>query len=424
MNPPGPTKSTARRLLESGIIFSVISFVTSLVNFAFQGLIGRRFAGHEGEFGLANNTINFISFLGTPLTIAATAVTHYIAHYRASGDQARFRGLLLGCRKLLFWCTIGGSVLAIVLVVPLSKFFNFDRYSVVLIALVCVLIGLWQSFATALCQGLAWFKRLAIFGFLGALLKVAFTWYASLKHPVAEVAVASMGIAFLTSFLVLFWRKEIFQKGEALSPWDRDFVLYLVAGAACVAGNYFFLSGDQLMSQRYFNPVDRDNYSLANRLATALPIAVGPLLIVLFTSRSGDRTGDAVSAQLKLLGLYAVGMLIGAFSLLLLRDFCIRLIRGAASPEAAVMIAPMAVTMVFGGLLQALGTWALASRWRRVSVVYGALGGVYWLLLLCVGTSPQRLLAVMPIASGVAFAIMFVVWIAEMRRKRASAQSA
>ena len=421
MSASEPAKSTARRLLQSGIIFSVISFITALVNFAFQGLIGRRFADHQGEFGLANNASNFINFLAVPLLIATTAVTHYIAHFRASGDQARLRGLLLGCRKLLFWCTIGGSALAIVLVVPLSRFFNFDRYSVVLIALICVLIGLWQSFATALCQGLAWFKRLAIIGFLGALLRVAFTWYASLEHPVAEVAVASMGVAFLTSFLILIWWKEIFQHGEAISPLDRDFVLYLVAGAACVAGNYFFLQGDQLVTQRYFNPVDRDHYSLANRLATALPIAVGPLLIVLFTSRSGERTGDALSAQLKLLGLYAAGMLVGAAGLLVLRDFCLKLIRGSASPEAAAMMAPMALTMVFGGLLQALGMWALASRWRRVSVVYGALGGVYWLLLLCLGVTPSRLLTVMPVASGLAFAIMFIVWFAEMKRQRSPA---
>ena len=330
------------------------------------------------------------------------------------------RGRLLGCRKLLFWCTVGGSVLAVLLVLPLSWFFNFDRPTVVLLALVCVLIGLWQSFATALCQGLSWFKRLAIIGFLGAVLKFVFTWYAAREHPVAEVAVASMGISFLASFAVLYWWKEIFRHGEAVSPLDREFFVYLVAGAACVAGNYFFLQGDQLVSQRYFSLGDRDLYSVANRLATALPIAVGPLLVVLFTSRSGERTGDAVSAQFKLLGLYAAGLLFGAVTLLVLREFCVKLIKPNAFPEAAGMIAPLALTMVFGGLLSALGTWALASRWLKVSVLYGVLGLAYWGLLLGFGTTPHRLLAVMPVASGVALAVLLTVWVVFTKRKGAT----
>ena len=60
--------------------------------------------------------------------------------------------------------------------------------------------------------------------------------------------------------------------------------------------------------------------------------------------------------------------------------------------------------------------WALASRWFGVSILYGALGLTYWVILLCMGKSVDAMLAVMPLAAGGAFVIMFVFWLAALRR--------
>jgi hypothetical protein len=139
------------------------------------------------------------------------------------------------------------------------------------------------------------------------------------------------------------------------------------------------------------------------------------MLTVLFTSRSGHRTDSALGEQLKLLGLYAVGLGTGAAGLLLLRDFWVRLIFGTYTPEAAAMVSRLAVTMAFIGLMQALGMWALASRWLKVALLYGASGLVYWLVLLTWGKSPPVMLQLMPVAAGVAFAVVFVSWLAAMR---------
>jgi O-antigen/teichoic acid export membrane protein len=416
-NPPRMNK-----LWRSGIIFSAASFITGIGNYAFQMLIGRRLQA-EGEFGLANGTFAFISLLGLPLLIATTAVTHYIAHFRATDDQARLRGLLLGCRKFLFRLTIVGSLLAMAMVKPLSLFFNFSRSNLILVALCCVLAGLWGSFAAALCQGMAWFKRLAFIGLAGVGLRLAFTWFATVQHPVAEAAVLATGVAVLANLVLLYWRKELFRHGESVSPWDREFVQYLIVSAACVGGGFCFLSGDMLVAKRYFEKVDMDHYAAANKLAAALPMVVGPLLIVLFTSRSGERSGNIVREQLKLLGLYAAGLLIGAAGLLVFRNLCVKLIFGKESPEAADMIWRLATTMVFGGLLQALGMWALASRWLKVALFYGALGLCYWLTLLWFGKTPKGLLGLMPVLAGAAFAVLLATWMVSMRRCASASES-
>jgi hypothetical protein len=402
------------KLLKSGLILSAVGFLAGLGNYAFQAIIGRQLS-NGGEYGLVNNTLGFAGFLGLPLAIATQAVTHYIARYHFSGDDARLQGLFAGCRKFLFRLTMAGSVLAVLLVKPLSDFFHFPRTSLMLAALLCVLAGLWGGFATALCQGLSWFKRLALISFLAMCLRLAFCGIVVLKFPVAETAVLASVFMLLANLVLLFWRKDLVRPAEPVSPWNLEFVQFLIVSAACVGGGYFFIQGDQLVAQKYFSPADRDAYSAAERLAVALPMTVGPLLTVLFTSRSGARTGSIVAEQLKLLGLYSFSLVFGAAGLFVLRTFCVKFIFGKPMPMAETMIAQLSITMVFVGLLQAFALWALASRWLKISLLYGALGLIYWLVLLFLGKSPDALLQTMPVAAGTAFVILLFTWLLAMR---------
>jgi O-antigen/teichoic acid export membrane protein len=402
-----------QKLLQSGIIFSAASFLTNLGNFAFLALIGRQLA-HNGEFSLANNAMGFAQFLALPLAIATAAVTHYIARFHFSDDDARLQGLLAGCRKFLLSITIAGSIIALILFKPLSDFFHFPRTSLMLAALAVVLASLWGAFATALCQGLAWFKRLALIAFLVMCLRLMFCGATVWKFPVAETAVLAYVAAMLANLILLFWRKDLARPASPISPWDREFIKFLISSAACVGSINLFQQGDMLVAQRYFTEADRDAYIAAERLAVALPVAVAPLLMVLFTHRSSEHHGAALREQLKLLGLYAAGLVCGAVCLFALRIFCLKLL-GRNTPEAAAMMGPLAITMVFVGLLQALALWALASRWLKMSLFYGALGVAYWLTLLFLGKSPADLLRMMPVAAGLAFVALFLVWFVTLR---------
>jgi len=404
-------------LLQSGLIFSIINFATGLGNLAFQGVIGRHLSG-LGQYGNANSALTgFMPLLGLLPAVAMSAVVHYIAHFHACGDHARLQGLLAGCRKFLFRFTLAGSVLALIAVKPLSDYFHFNQ-SLMLVTLGCTLFGLWGSFVAALCQGLSWFKRLALIGFLTMLLRILFGWFVTLKWPSAETAVLATGFALLANLILLFWRKDLALTGAPVSPWNREFALYFVISAACVGGSYCFFQGDLLVANKFFTNGELDAYTAAGTLARALPMTVSPLLAVLFTSRSGARSGGIVTEQLKLLGLYSFGLMIGAAGLFGLRTFCVKLIFGHPVPAAEAMIVQLSITMVFVGLLQALAQWALASRWTRLSLLYGALGLGYWLVLLALGRTSGTLLPVMAAASGTAFAILFFAWLITMRRHR------
>jgi len=227
----------------------------------------------------------------------------------------------------------------------------------------------------------------------------------------------------LTAYLILlFWRRDLAMPTQTpvTSPWNREFIDFLIVSAALVVGNYCFSLSDLLVMQCNFPR--NDAYTAAERLGFALPSTVGPLLTVLFTNRSAARTTDAFRAQMKLIALYAAGLVFGAVCLCLLRHLCLKILH-KDSPEAAEMIRPLAFTMVFVGLLQAMGTWALASRWRKIALLYGALGLAYTIWNLMVGKTSAALLATMPLAAGIAFVLLFAVWFITLRRHQPVASS-
>jgi hypothetical protein len=414
--------SGAKKLIQSGIIFSAINFLTGLGNLGFQVVMGHLLK-NPGQYSHANSAINaFMPLLGLPPQLAIMAVTHYVAHYNAIGDIPRLQGLLAGCRKFLFHLTIFGSILAIIVAIPLSQFFNYTT-SLMIVSLVCALLGLWTSLATALCQGLSWFKRLAAIGFLVMVLRVSFSIVAATVWPRPETLVVASTLALLAYLVLLYWKKDLAlpKQTVATSPWNHEFVLYLTVSAAFVVGNYCFSLSDLLVMQKYFSTTESgDAYTAAERLAFSLPTTVAPLLTVLFTNRSVAHSADALRNQMKLIGLYAAGLIFGAVCLFALRHLCLQLL-GKDSPEAAKMIEYLSGTMIFVGLLQAVGTWALASRWSKISLLYGALGIGYTALILVVGTTPQALLKTMPVAAGISFVILFIVWFMAMRRHKPAA---
>ena len=412
-----------KNLWRSGTVFTAISFLTLLIGYGFQTIVSRQLGGTSGEYGLVLTTITFIGFLGLPLAIAVQAVTHYIARFHFSGDDARLHGLLTGCRKFLFHVTIAGSIIAIILVKPLGHYFNIPRTSLTVIALVCVLANLWGSYVVVLCQGLGWFKRLALVGLLAAILRILFGGLATKISPVAEWAVLASAAMLLANLVLLFWKKDFPRRTEiAASPWNPEFVQFLIVSAACVGGGYFFTQGDQLVANKFFSKSEIDAYGSAGLFARTLLSVAGALLAVLFTHRSSSSQhhGDDLQEQLKLLGLYAFALVSGAIMLFVLRKFCLGILH-RNTPEAAGMIGRFAVTMVFVGLLQALGTWALASRWMKISLLYGALGLAYWLALLFLGKTPADLLGVMPVIAATAFAILFFTWLIALRLHKIAA---
>ncbi len=412
------------KILHSGIIFTGLSFIAGIGNLVFLRINGTALK-ESGEFGAFGQTLAFVGMLGLPLSMASTAVIHHIAHFGSAKNEAQLRGLLAGCRSFLLKLTIAVCVLGVVLIKPLSGAFEIPRPSLTVAALVTLIIAMWSGYAGALAQGMGWFKRLAAINLGVVTVKIVFVWIVTRKYPVAETSLLGFAAGTLVTLAVFFWWKDLFGPGERLSPWNRDFFRYLAVAAAGVGGGWCFTQSDMLVVGNYFSPADKDAYNGAVRIASALHLAVSPLLLVLFTARSGARAGKKLTGPLGLLLLYAAGLAGGAIVLFFGRDLCVNIIFGKPFPEASAMIPHLAMTMIFVGLIQALGMWALASHWLKVGLLYGGLGVAYWVTLLGVARratvsgshlNPATLLNVMPIVAAIGFVIMFIAWLVLLRR--------
>lgn len=287
-----------------------------------------------------------------------------------------------------------------------------------------MLAGFWSSFFSALCQGLGWFKRFALIALLSAVIRFAFGATCVHFWQLAEWALLASAVMLLANLILLLWKEEFPRKtGAVVSPWSTEMIQFLVLSSSYVVGSNCFSQYDPLVAQRYFHGAELDNYTTAAYLARQIPTLVGPMLTVLFTHRSSRRQHgrSELGEQMKLLGFYAVGLLFNATGLFVFKSFGLGLM-GQNTPAAAGMIAPLATSMMFIGLLQAIGTWALASRWVKISLLYGVLGFAYWLALLVFGQSSKDLLRVMPMASCAALVILFVIWFTAMRLHKISVQ--
>lgn len=416
------------KILHSGIIFTALSLITGVGNFLFLKICATALT-ESGEFGAFGQTTTFVGLLGLPLLMASTAIVHHIAHYRGAGNEARLQGLLVGCRSFLLKLTIIACILGALLIQPLSRAFDIPRPSLTVAALVSLIIALWCGYASALAQGMGWFKRLALISLAVVAVKITLVWVFIQKHPVAETSVLAVAAGTLMTLAVFFWWRDLFKSSERISPWDRDFFRYLAVAAAGVGAQWCFTQSDMQVVGNFFAGADKDAYYGAVRIASALHLAVSPLLVVLFTARSGERAGKSLAGPLGLLVLYATGLAFGALVLFFARDVCIQFMFKRPFPEASAMIGPLAITMIFVGLIQALGMWALASHWLKMGVLFGALGLGYWGILLGVARQatptnghlpPAVLLKLMPTAAAIGFVIMLVVWIITLRRTRAA----
>jgi hypothetical protein len=406
------------KLWRSGIFWSVLSFVAGLGNLACSAIIARNLKPFTGEFGVSSAALDFVTFLGLPLQMLSMSVVHYIAHFRSKNDAARLQGLLAGCQKLLLRATVGGSLLAVALWVPLGLFFHFQQASLMLGVLLCLMVACWSGLGVALCQGMAWFKRLAIISVVAVSLRLIFAWMMTARYPTATMALSATTVSLGANFILFYWWKGIFRHpAQKISPWNREFIEFLMVTGATVGGTFFFTTGDSLVSNKYFLAGALDAYQMASKFGRAIPQTVLPLLIVTFTSRSGSRETAAKADQRILLSLYAAGLGLGAAMLILFRGEVLQLYLGQPNAEAARMIVPFSITMVLIGLSQAVGMWSLADRTFKIALLYGALGLAYWIMLLVFGRTPATLLRVMPLCAGVSFCVLCACWLAGRSRK-------
>lgn len=394
-------KSMARdrvmALLHAGFWLTGINFVASVGHFGYQLVMAHML--DSSEFTSFNTTLGLVNLLVVPLAAASQAITHDLAWHHANDNQRELKQLQAACQKLLRRLTWIISLLALVLIQPLTSFFNFPRGSLALVALACVPITMWSTLGSVWCAGLSRFNLLAAlnFGTMAArvISGIALVYF----FPTAEAAVGATFVAgWVLASVVLFYPMPKVSEPVGESPWNKEFIFYLGAALLVGLGNFIFCFSDQLVAQRNTDGYYLDAYVKAGLLARAVFWGSQPLLVVYFTQRSGKE--HSTRGSISLWFVYVAVVIVGLVMLLVLRKPLCHLLlqRDQIQNLLPMMLQDLkrfALIVLPIGVLQGLGFYYLASEKLVESYLFGILGMLYFAVLILFGHSIDMMLSLM-----------------------------
>jgi hypothetical protein len=377
----------------------------ALVNFAGQAVLRRELA--PGEFGTFNALLALIGLGAVPLL----GFVHELARH----DRPDL--LPMTTIATLAWGLV--ALPGVFLALPLLGLprFTLDLFTLlnVALALAGVITG-----QLARPQGAlrGWWWLLVGAGCARALAGAALGWSA----PFAESALTAVLLAGLLVAMPL-----VLEFDWGLEHWktvwravDPALLLSLGAAVSVATGLYLFSSADRLLALPkfgepdarnlgYANPGLFDGYETAGLLGRALLWGTQPLLAIFFLQRV--RLERTTRASLRFLWIHALALIFGAAVLSLGA-------RTAATPFGDVatnahFVPAFALAMVPIGLLQGLGTFALASRRWLECFLIGAGGILYTLPLALAARQPELMLAYM--FGGSIIVLLAVVFVGVVR---------
>ncbi|MBA2271533.1 MAG: hypothetical protein H0W20_13205 [Chthoniobacterales bacterium] len=407
----------APKVWQGGVLLMACNFLVALGNYAFQGVIGRQLP--LVEYGYANAAAGAVLLLSLPVMASSNALTHYVARFRASGQEAELQGLVSSTRKWLGLVAGSGFVLALLLTQPLATYCGFPRPSLVVAMVVNMTAMLGIAFVTALCTGMGWYARLGLIAVGGMIVKLVSVWTVTRGMPLAEGAVAATAASAGVYAVILFWWKDVSGAGERINPLNREFGLFALAALASAFGSFAFTQSDILMAQRNLPAEAVGYFCAAGVFARGMLGLTGPLLMVFFATRSaGAKHASDSRTYFILIGLYLLIMSLGAIAITVLREPLTHSIFGRPEPAAAALVGRFALLILAIGAIEILGSWALASRWFGVVHAQFGLGVLYVAVGLVFGTDPSRLLSALLAAATTVLAVLLGICVICARRTR------
>lgn len=391
------TRERFMALLHAGFWLTAINFIACIGHFFYQFYMTRVLT--LSELAAFNTTLSLVNLMVVPLAAASQSITHDLAWHHAKDNKKELLHLQVACQKLLRRMTWILSIVALVLIQPLTVFFNFPRVSLMVVALACVPITMWSLLGSVWCAGLSRFKLLAGLNFGTMLVRIAAGMTMVYFLPKAESAVAATFVAgWVLASVVIFQRPPQEESTEPVeSPWNREFIVYLGAALFVGLANFIYCFIDQLIAQRYLDGDELGLYVAAGLLARAVFWGSQPLLVVYFTQRSGREHSTRGSIGLWLI--YVAVVVVGVIMLVLLKEPLCRLLLG---PNKIHELQPMlAILKQFTlvvlpvGILQGLGFYYLAAERIFESYLFGILGLAYCTVLIVFGRTVELMLSLM-----------------------------
>ncbi len=374
------------RLFIHSVIFLFFNNLASLVNAAYQVVMGRTLS--REEYGILLTMLGVTWIVATPTMALQTTIAHFTAHLRAAGRTGDIRVLVR--HWALKVGVIGGVILAIALAghTWLAGYFNLASawpLAVTLPALFLTCIG--PVYGGAL-QGLQSFFWLGVVGQVwGAVRLVLGAALVLLVAPLAlnglAAQLAGTAATLLISMLVLHKvLPALPASGTPLEGSNRYFFLSIL-GLFCFS---VLMNADLILVKHYFHDeADYGNYARASTIARIMIFLSQPIAGALFPKviSRGERSKAHGATLLK--AVFFAGIIIGGLlvACLALPRVLLLVVFNVPQPEAELvwLIRWVCVAMAPLALVYLLLNFEMAQQ--RFTFIYplmacgiGFIGGV------------------------------------------------
>jgi len=378
-----------------------------------------------GEFGTVNTALGVIGLATVPLAAVDLAFVWHLSRKQGPErkeklEALRAAGPLITEMFAWAWCVV--AALSLIIVLPMLL---MPRFSLQLFTMLNVLIALGGVLSGVMCR---YGGRLRLWAWLlvsAAAARVILSVWLTTEEPWAESGLATFLIAGLITFAPALKPTEAdeTQRMKALrAVMDRAFLVDLGAVFSVLLAIFLFSSADRIVAQSWFGaPVNNnigyvdwpmfDAYQTAGLLGRSILWGTQPLLLLMFIRRS--QLEKTTAASLDWFWIYLGALITGVTLLEVFKQPLSELFCGKNFASTAHLVPVFAATMIPLGLLQGLGTFALASRRYQECFVLGGCGIGYLLLLYLVGRQP----ALMPtyMFGGGLVALMIVLFVGVVR---------
>ncbi|HSI86671.1 MAG: hypothetical protein ACAI35_06590 [Candidatus Methylacidiphilales bacterium] len=410
--------------VQAGMLLTIANFLASLGHFVYQIYCKPRL--ESGEFSLFNTTLILVQLLTVPLAAGSQAFTHFISKHHGNDNHEELHNLQDWCQMMLRRYTWWLCVAALIVIHPLTIFFNFPRDSLTLVALACVPLMLWSILGTVMLAGLSRFELLAGLTFGTMLVRfisgAVLIWF----FPFAEAAACATLFACIVLALPVLMAKTPRPREMLQNPWTPEFSRYLAAALCVGVATFIFTQADLLIAQRCsvgvpnikgwvpsmeniskIRAISLDMYTAAGLLGRAILMGATPILVVYFTKRSQGGPGQLNARAL--LAIYFILIIIGSAMLTLLREPLSLFFVRSADPEMMERVRIFALAMIPIGIVQGVGYYLLATSRLLMCYIFGGLGLLYLFILGSLGTDLWTLQSLMCGGSAGALCVLYIV---------------
>ena len=348
--------------LRQGVLVFAGSTYLNAAGFVFHAIV-QRTLGPDG-YGTFYALLAASTVVTSLTTIAIPVVTRLAAEFRALGDTAHLRGLVVGVGRALIAGGIATLVASAVFAVPLGAYFRAPAWAIPATAALLIAVVVSNAYR-AVSQGLLDFESYAISTFLDGTVKAIATIAFALFGFKLFGAIGGFFAGSATGSVISLMQvlRPALAGPEAPVRFDWRRIAHAAAGSAALAVCAALLGNvDVIVVRGAFDGTTAGLYAAAAQSAKILLFGVGFVPQVLLPQAT-DRRARGQSTGGVLLAAAGVTLALGALCLVAFDAFgplVLRALGGARYEAASGMLVWYGAAMLFTALVSLVGTYGLA----------------------------------------------------------------